>query len=114
MFRSRTIRRRDRSNSTHARRLGVELMEGRMMLSASGLDVSSPGLDVTQSMFIPAEISFSGSYVSLETQPTDGGYVNSDAVTLRFNSIGQGTNEATLTLSGAGVSAQDRNVLPAF
>jgi hypothetical protein len=96
------------------RKLGVELMEGRMMLSASGFDVPSPGLNVTQTIFAPAEISSTRSYTVQVTQPTDGGYVNSDSLPVRANWGGQAANDVAYTLSGAGVSGKDINVRPAF
>jgi hypothetical protein len=55
-------------------------MEGRMMLSASGLDVAPPTLDITQYTVTPIELRFAAEHVSLTTQPIDGGYINSNAV----------------------------------
>ena len=108
MFRSRQIRRRDRSHRTHARRLGVELMEGRMMLSASGFEASLPGLDMSQVTFRSAQISLAGAHVAFFTQPTDGGYVNSDAFILSGDTIGgHGTSVAGTISLDYGVARQD-------
>jgi hypothetical protein len=103
MFRSRKkSRRRDRSKLTHSRRLGVELMEGRMMLSATGLDVAQPVLDLTQYSFWTSRTSLANAHTLLATQPTDGGYINinSDAVAVEDYSIGHRT-------SVAGIISQD-------
>src|SRR5690349_24967571 len=75
MFRSRKTRRRDRSNAIHSRRLGIETMEGRMMLSASGLDLSTYTVEPT-----PVSIRFvdlpPASYASQTSQITDGGFIS--------------------------------------
>lgn len=107
-------RRRDRSNRAHSRRLGVELMERRMMLSATGFDAPQPGLDVTQVNFSPAQISLTGAHIAFVSQATDGGYVDSDTLTLAGDTIGwHGTSVAGNISLDYGVAGQDLNVLPA-
>jgi hypothetical protein len=74
MFRSRKTRRRDRSNSIHSRRLGVELMENRMMLSATGTENAEPVLDTTQFHVIPL-YAWNASDATLTPQASDGGFI---------------------------------------
>src|SRR5437764_5714650 len=78
MFRSRKTRRAQKSNRTQSPRLGVELMEGRMMLSGTGFDASLPSLDLTQYTVTPAQIRLGGAPVAMQAQPADGGFVNAD------------------------------------
>jgi hypothetical protein len=99
-------------------------MEGRMMLSASGLDVSPPALDITQFTVKPLEFHLGAEYVSLIRQPIDGGYINSDAVFTKYNSFGGEANSANTaavdqhgtSVAGIsqlyGVAGQDINVVP--
>jgi hypothetical protein len=87
MFRLRKTHRRNRSKSTHSPRLGVELMEGRMMLSATGIESPQPIPEMTQSTLIPAQISFAGAYFNLAPSSPDGGLTLSDTATnLQFDS----------------------------
>src|SRR4051794_31754385 len=81
MFRLRKTRRPDRSNLTHSHKLGVELMECRMMLSATGFEAPQPVPDLTQSTLVPAQISLTGAYVSLSPSSPDGGWTISGMVT---------------------------------
>jgi hypothetical protein len=87
MFRLRKTHRRHRSKSTHSPRLGVELMEGRMMLSATGIESPQPIPEMTQSTLIPVQISFAGAYFNLGPSSPDGGLMLSDTATnVQFDS----------------------------
>ena len=69
-----------------------------MMLSASGLDVSSPATDMSQFTVTPIEIRFTGSSNSgLTTLASDGGYINSDTVITRSHFLGGETNHTDPT-----------------
>src|SRR5829696_1650756 len=114
MFRSRKIRRQDRSHRAHSLPLGVELMEGRMMLSATGVDLQSlglaapsPSLDVTQFTFTAAQISLTGVHASLTNQSTDGGYVNDAATPRVILSYGVPSTPIGVTVQFNSVNAND-------
>jgi hypothetical protein len=85
MFRSRTTRRRNRPDSTVrtrrpfiSRQLRVELMEGRLMLSATALN----------GLASPAGNTLTGAQVSLVSQPAEGGFINADVATMATRSHG--------------------------
>jgi hypothetical protein len=124
MFRSRKKnRRRDRSNSSHSRRLDVELMESRMMLSATGFDNAAPVLDTTQFQVIPLRLTWTASDTVLTPPATDGGYIqfgfaqahpdlSQNAFTGAFNQ--HVASDAVANSQLFGVAGQDVNVVPAW
>jgi hypothetical protein len=106
-------------------------MEGRMMLSASGLDVAPPALDMSLFTIAPRNISFAAANVTLTTQSSDGGYTfsdgmytNSDGVFTSYPSIGGVASPVLTAVSDRhgtsvagiqqlyGVAGQDINLLP--
>src|SRR5262245_7620452 len=99
MFRSRKVRRRNRSKSTLSRGLVVELMEGRMMLSATGAETPQPVLDLTQFSFWPSKFRLPGAYSVLGAGSTDAGYANVSADT---SSVVELWHPDTTTLTTAG------------
>jgi hypothetical protein len=90
MFRLRKSRRRSRSGealrkrrSSTSIRLGVELMEGRMMLAASVLDAPQVGSDIGDYVIPAAQINAAGSYqiqMLYGIQAADVGYLQFDSV----------------------------------
>src|SRR3954452_6997771 len=99
MFRLRETHRRNRSKSTHSPRLGVELMESRMMLSATGIESPQPIPEITQSTLIPAQISFAGAYFNLAPSSPDGGLTLSDTATnAQFDSTIAVTRKNSISL----------------
>src|SRR5690348_18508607 len=94
MFRSRKTRRRDRSNAIHSRRLGFETMEGRMMLSASGLDFSTYTVEPKPVTIKFVDVS-SDSYTSLTTPVADGGFI---AVTTNYHSFDSAVSTGQYTI----------------
>ena len=116
MFRSRKEnRRRDRSNLNRSRRLGVELMEGRMMLSATGFEGTVPVLDMTQYSTFPLKFTWAVSDVALTTQPTDGGYISSNDFAGITRAFGPHSTSVADTISlSYGVAGQALDAVPAW
>jgi hypothetical protein len=115
MFRSRKKnRRRDRSNLNRSRKLGVELMEGRMMLSATGFEGAVPLVDTTQISFFPLRYMGSYAHVAFTVPPNDGGYINSDALTGITRAYGQNlsTADGVIPQQLFGVAGQSLDVVP--
>src|SRR5215218_8729394 len=112
MFRSRKNRRRDRASSTRPRRLGVERMEGRMMLSATGFEGSLPVSDVNQFTLSPINFNLTGANVLISAPSIDGGYVNSNSSTLVSDSIVRHTSTTWPISLNYGLQSQDINASP--
>src|SRR4051794_14896693 len=75
-----------RHNSLRVR-LSVEPMEGRLMLSATALNLPQ-GLHSPQFVYSQAEINLISSPIQAINQPIDGGFISFDGATttLRYNS----------------------------
>ncbi len=89
MFRSPATRRRQASASTRRRRLGVELMEGRLMLSVNGPGVPQPEVRLVQDTFAPPLIYWTGAQFTSVTQSNDGGFIQGDVTFDHYSRVWQ-------------------------
>src|SRR4051812_23700302 len=116
MFQSRKNRRRDRSISTRSRRLGVEPMEGRLMLSADGLSLPHYPLSGVNLTWSTGQSTINAvPTATVIPQPIEGGYINldSDVVTSQWNILNTGQQIGNPDLQLLfGVAGQDMNVVP--
>jgi hypothetical protein len=104
MFRSRTTRRRDQTNSSAgarrrfiSRRLSVELMEGRLMLAATALN----------GLASAAESPLSSAQASLIAQPAEGGFINTNVASTAPRSHGMfSAGEVAIVFSNDQVTDQ--------